>query len=122
MITIFTSYPRKKEYYSICLQWVKKTCIYIRHKHRIILPSPAFYHKIDIFDIILPRIPLHYACENGYYDVTEALITNIENMKETQCLISKDAKGIFLFMIIVQLEIHSYFIKKLLEYKKQSIC
>ena len=26
-------------------------------------------------------------------------------MEETQCLISKDAKGIFLFLIIVQIEI-----------------
>ena len=121
MIDICTCYPRRKGDYIICLQWAKKTCIYIRHTYRIILHSPGFYHKINIFDI-LPRIPLHYACENGYYDVTEALITTIEKMKETQCSNSKDAKGIFLFLIIVQLEIHSYFIKKLLEYKKQSIC
>ena len=109
MIAIFTSYPMRKEDYSICLHWAKKTFIYIRHKYRIILCSPRFYHKINIFDIIIPRIPLHYACENGYYDVTEALIKTIEKMEETQCLISKDAKGIFLCLIIVQLDINSFF-------------
>ena len=92
----------------MCLQWAKKTFIYIRHTYRIILCSPGFYHKINIFDI-LSRIPLHYACENGYYDVTEALIMTIEKMEETQCLISKDAKGIFLFLIIEQLDLHSFF-------------
>ena len=57
------------------------------------------YHLIHkyIFTLKTFRIPLHYACESGNYNVTEAIISQIEQMEDHQSLISKDDKGIILF-------------------------
>ena len=43
---------------------------------------------------MLFRLPLHYACEKGNYDVAVALISQIEQMEKQQSLISRDNKGI----------------------------
>ena len=53
---------------------------------------PLLYEYIETK--ILFRLPLHYACEKGNYDVAVALISQIEQMEKHQSLISKDNKGI----------------------------